>query len=463
MKDVEFAVNEIENTFDESQYPMEFLEKYDQLECLAVGHGTETFLVKEKNKEKFCVAKCYDKNIYSYVHESNILKKLKHNGLPSFLGEFQNDFTVCIVREYIKGKPLNQYIDERKPIDNEIINIAIEFCDILIYLHGQQPPVIHRDIKPQNVIIKDDGHIVLIDFDIARVYNSTAESDTQIFGTREYAPPEQYGFSQTDSRTDIYSFGILLRYMLTGSEKENSNIYVNKPLANIIKKCTEFSPDERIGSAYAVKKLLILANPKSQMKRRIVFSICLIAVIFIFIFGWTEYYKRLRLVPESMNVDSIPVVMTDEERVSNAVLYMKEKYSTDLFDNSESYADIGFIKTILTDIYNYDSDYVHAMPQEEGPPHESDKNFLPWGMGDEQYVARDVMVYVAVKIYWVDKVSDYSSLTDDNGYYPGVRVAVAFAEETGILSGVGRPEDITKGEVAILLANADRVYESTKQ
>lgn len=113
-------------------------------------------------------------------------------------------------------------------------------------------------------------------------------------------------------------------------------------------------------------------------------------------------------------------------------------------------------------MYGYDSDYVYALP-EEGAPHESDKNFLPWGMGDEQYVARDVMVYVAVKIYWVDKVSDYSSLKEDNGYYPGVRVAVAFAEEAGILTGVGRPEDITKGEVAILLANSDRVYEATKE
>jgi hypothetical protein len=84
-------------------------------------------------------------------------------------------------------------------------------------------------------------------------------------------------------------------------------------------------------------------------------------------------------------------------------------------------------------------------------------------MGDEQYVARDVMAYVTVKIFWADKVSDYSSLKDDNGIYPGVRVAVAFAEKAGLLAGVGRPEDITRGEAAILLANADRVYETAKK
>ncbi|MPM14811.1 Serine/threonine-protein kinase PknD [bioreactor metagenome] len=460
MNDVKTAVNEIERSFDASRYPSGFLEQYDQLECLAASHGTETFLVRHKDGEKLFVAKCYDKSLYSFVHESNILKGMNHKGLPAFSDEFQNDSTICIVREYVEGKPLNQYIAEKQPSNQEIIGIATALCDILIYLHGQQPPVIHRDIKPQNVIIKDDGQVVLIDFDIARVYNSASEADTQFFGTREYAPPEQYGFSQTDSRTDIYSFGILLRYMLTGSERENDNVRLYKPLAHIIKKCTAFAPKERFPSADAVKKALLTANPKAQRKRKMTMALCWVAIIALCVLGGVKWYQYATFDPFAEG--SIPAVMTDAERVSDAVSYMKNKYGTDLFDDTESYADIGFVKTILTDIYGYDSNYVHAMP-EEGAPHESDKNFLPWGMGDEQYVARDVMVYVAVKIYWVDKVSDYSSLKDDNGYYPGVRVAVAFAEETGILTGVGRPEDITNGEVAILLANSDRIYEATKK
>lgn len=461
MYDMKAAVSDIENAFDAARYPAGFLEQYDQLECLAASHGTETFLVKQKDGEKLFVAKCYDKSLYSFVHESNILKALNHKGLPAFADELQNDATVCIVREYVEGKPLNQYIAEKHPSNQEIIGIGAALCDILIYLHGQQPPVIHRDIKPQNVIVKDDGQVVLIDFDIARVYNSESESDTQFFGTREYAPPEQYGFSQTDSRTDIFSFGILLRYMLTGSERDNSNVRIYKPLACIIKKCTAFAPKERFTSAKAVKKALLAANPKTQRTRKTLIAVCSVTVIALCVFGGIKWYQYATFDPFAEG--SIPAVMTDAERVSDAVSYMKDKYGTDLFDDTESYADIGFVKTILTDIYGYDSDYARALPQEEGPPHESDKNFLPWGMGDEQYVARDVMVYVAVKIYWVDKVSDYSSLKDDNGYYPGVRVAVAFAEETGILTGVGRPEDITKGEAAILLANADRVFEATKE
>lgn len=460
MNDVKAAVSDIENAFDASRYPTGFLEQYDQLECLAASHGTETFLVRQKDCGKLFVAKCYDKSLYSLVNESSILKALSNKGLPTFADEFQNDGAVCIVREYVEGKPLNQYIAEKPPSNREIIGIGAALCDILIYLHGRQPPVIHRDIKPQNVIIKDDGQVVLIDFDIARVYNSASEADTQFFGTREYAPPEQYGFSQTDSRTDIYSFGILLRYLLTGSERENPNVHVYKPLARIVKKCTAFAPKERFTSAKAVKKALLAANPKAQRIRKTLIALCLAAVLALCIFGGAKWYQYATFDPFAEG--SIPAVMTDEERVSDAVSYMKDKYGTDLFDDTESCADIGFVKTVLTEVYGYDNDYVYALP-EEGPPHESDKNFLPWGMGDEQYVARDVMVYVAVKIYWVDKVSDYSSLKDDNGYYPGVRVAVAFAEETGILTGVGRPEDITRGEAAILLANADRVYETTKE
>jgi predicted Ser/Thr protein kinase len=461
MSDVKAAVSDIENAFDASRYPAGFLEQYDQMECLAASRGTETFLVRQKDSEKLFVAKCYDHSLYSFIPESSILKALNHKGLPGFADEFQNEDTVCIVREYIEGNPLNQYIAEKRPSNQEIIAIGIALCDILIYLHGRKPPVIHRDIKPQNVILKDNGQIVLIDFDIARIYNMESESDTQFFGTREYAPPEQYGFSQTDSRTDIYSFGILLRRMLTGSERENSNARIYKPLARIIKKCTAFAPKERFTSAEAVRKALLAANPKAQRTRKALITLCSTAVLALCVFGGIKWYQYATFDPFAEG--SIPAVMTNAERMSDAVSYMKDKYGTDLFDDMESYADIGFVKTILTGVYGYDSDYVHALPSEDGPPHESDKNFLPWGMGDEQYVARDVMAYVAVKIYWPDKVSDYSGLKDDNGYYPGVRVSVAFAEETGILTGVGRPEDITRGEAAILLANADRVFEATKE
>ncbi len=460
MSNVKTAVHDIEDAFDASCYPSDFMKKYDQLECLADSRGTETFLVKRKDNSQLFVAKCYDKNIHSFVHESSILRSLQHSGLPAFADEFQNDSMVCIVREYVEGKPLNQYISEKNLTNKDIIEIALQLCNILIYIHNREKPVIHRDIKPQNVIVKDNGQVTLIDFDISRVYHGEAENDTQFFGTRTYAPPEQYGFSQTDCRTDIYAFGILLRYMLTGSEKEDPSIRIYEPLRCIIEKCTAFAPDERFSNVESVKKTLLKANPTSQSIHKTLITVCLVTAVALCGFIGTKWYQHANFNP--FGEVTIPAVLTDEERTAEAVSYMKTKYGTEMFDDTESYADIGFVKNVLIDVYGYDSNYINALPTEEGPPHESERNFLPWGMGDEQYVARDVMVYIAVKIYWVDKVSDYSSLKDDNGYYPGVRVAIAFAEETGILTGVGRPEDITKGEAAILLANADKVFEATK-
>ncbi|MCE5195962.1 MAG: serine/threonine protein kinase [Negativicutes bacterium] len=455
MNNLQTAVNEILNSLDQTAYPTAFLEQYDQLECLANGRGTETFLVRQKQTGRLYVAKFYDKQLYSLVHESSILKGLHHSGLPAFTDEFENDNGVCIIREYIEGKPLDRYLAEQAPDQAGKLALCLQLCDILIYLHGQENPVIHRDIKPQNIIIRPDGSLVLIDFDIARVYHRQAETDTQYFGTREYAPPEQYGFSQTDGRADIYSFGILLRFLFTGSEKANNKHAIYPPLAKIINKCTAFAPQERFRNAAALKKALQEANPAAQLRRKILLSVCLLAAVALSVWAGLRWYRAATYNPFAEG--NIPTVATDAERVTDAITYLRQKFNTKLFDDPAAYADIGFVKTILTELYGYDRDYVYALP-EAGLPHESEHNFLPWGMGDEQYLPRDVMAYVAVKIYWPEKVTDYTSLKDDNGVYPGVRVALQFAETNGMLSGVGRPEDISKGETAVLLANADRLF-----
>ena len=266
---IEDAVVDILNAFDDADYPTEFLERYVQLECLACGHGTETFLVRRKDSDSLYIAKCYDKEFYLFVCESGILKPLHHEGLPAFADEFENHKMTCIVREYVEGKPLNQVVAENDLEKKDIVEICVQLCDILIYLHGQDEPVIHRDIKPQNIIVKPNGRVSLIDFDISRVYHTGAKTDTQFFGTREYAPPEQYGFSQTDCRTDIYSTGVLLGWLLTGETdpKEVTLKSGRDPLAKIYQKCTAFSPEDRFASASRFKSALIHSDGR---RRRVV-------------------------------------------------------------------------------------------------------------------------------------------------------------------------------------------------
>ena len=266
MSELQSAVQELSEILQEIALPQGFLAQYDLLECLARGHGTETYLARRKGSESLCVAKCYDRRVYRAVNESRILRTLHHSGLPAFLDEYRDDATTCIVREYAEGTPLDRYAGGRRLSEAQIVSLCGKLCDLLLYLHGLEPPVIHRDIKPQNIIIGENGEPSLIDFDIARTYDSGAETDTQFIGTRAYAPPEQYGFSQTDRRADIYALGVLLCFLLTGSTELRNAEIANRRLAAVVRRCTAFSPEERFPDAAAVKKALLAADGRRQAR-----------------------------------------------------------------------------------------------------------------------------------------------------------------------------------------------------
>ncbi len=274
MTDMNEAVHDIRAAFCATDFPQGFLEKYDQLECLASHRGLETFLVCKKDTERLFVAKCYDSSIYSGVQESGILRALRHEGLPLFAEVLNNEKMVCIIREYIEGTPLNRYAEEHDLTREQIISICVKLSDILIYLHSQTPPVIHRDIKPQNIIVREDDMIVLIDFDTARIFKDEAESDTQFLGTKGYAPPEQYGFSQTDCRSDIFSLGMVLGFLLTGgAEPEQAEGEPgDRGLRRIVARCTAFSPKERYPSALKLKQALLRQLPKAKRLRRLLLA-----------------------------------------------------------------------------------------------------------------------------------------------------------------------------------------------
>ena len=267
MNELARIVADMETVFESSNYPKEFLEKYDQMECLASHTGRETFLVQRKSDGQAAVAACFDRAVFPFQPDIGLLKELKAPGLPEYYEEFRNDRMLCIVREYIEGESLDQYAREKQLSQEEITGIAEQLCDILQVLHSHQPPVVHRDIKPENIIVRPDGRIVLIDFDIARSVKEGAEADTVFFGTRGYAPPEQYGFGQTDSRADIYAFGVLLRWLVTGIVRENRNISMDPALQEIIDRCTAFSPEERYGNIKEVKAALDGARSSAAQGR----------------------------------------------------------------------------------------------------------------------------------------------------------------------------------------------------
>ena len=154
--------------------------------------------------------------------------------------------------------------------------------------------------------------------------------------------------------------------------------------------------------------------------------------------------------------DAIPAYLSDQDRVQEAAAYMKKKYSTSIFDHADEIATVGDLRTVMIDLYGLDHDYVYGINKDI--PQESDDYFLPWGWDDKQTLDRDIAVYAAVKVHDPSIVADWSDIKDDNGFYPGVRAAMVFAEKTGIMTGANQPGDIPMGDFALILANADRVF-----
>jgi serine/threonine-protein kinase len=200
----------------------------------------------------------------SFVIEANMMKKLDHPMLPRIVDITNENGTVYVVMDYIEGQSLDTILKEHGPQPQDsVIKWGIDLCSVLDYLHGRTPPIIYRDMKPANIMLKPDGSTCIIDFGIAREYKETdadaKTTDTTMLGTRGYAAPEQFGGSgQSDVRTDIYCLGATLYHLLTGKSPgeppyEMFPIRQIDPsfspgLEKIIAKCTQPNPAARYQS-----------------------------------------------------------------------------------------------------------------------------------------------------------------------------------------------------------------------
>ncbi len=263
----EAVLRDFQDCFDESCFPADFLNNYEAIECLGHNEQGETLLVRSRVAGDYYVAKCYDKELpLPQAAEDELLKDIRRESLPRYTGRYQNEKMLCIVREYMEGESLDRLALEVRFTPEQVIRTGKELCDILIYLHGHHPAIIHRDIKPQNIIRNREGKLCLIDFGISRFYHKGALCDTVCYGTTGFAAPEQYGFSQTDSRSDIYSLGIVLCWLLTGEADRSKALpgVKHRRLKSVLAKCTEFAPERRYSSAEHLKAALGRAEKKRR-------------------------------------------------------------------------------------------------------------------------------------------------------------------------------------------------------
>ncbi|MFN8434299.1 MAG: protein kinase [Anaerolineales bacterium] len=216
--------------------------------------------------------------------EAVILANLRHPNLPRVSDHFVlGDLGQYLVMDFIEGEDLRYRMERIGMLEEEdAVHIGAAMCDALAYLHTRKPPILHRDIKPGNVKISPDGHIYLVDFGLAKVYQSASQATTT--GARAmtpgYSPPEQYGTARTDPRTDIYSLGATLYAALTGVIPEDGlaramdnaqltplrkrNSKVSRKLAASIEKAMAVDPSDRFQTAEEFKAGLLSSKSMTQ-------------------------------------------------------------------------------------------------------------------------------------------------------------------------------------------------------
>lgn len=246
--------------------------KYEILTLIGKGGMSKVYLARDQRLNKQWAIKEIQKNArdendeavsQSAIAEANMIKALDHPYIVRITDIIELEDVIYIVEDFVEGQTLGEILAKEGPQPQErVIKWAIQLCEALEYLHTREHPIIYRDMKPANVMLRTEGDnwendkIKIIDFGIARTYKEDNIEDTKSLGTRGYAAPEQFGGQgQTDARTDIYCLGKTLYHLLTGKFPYDNmdpirawNPMLDPGLEAIIEKCIQTRPEDRFQS-----------------------------------------------------------------------------------------------------------------------------------------------------------------------------------------------------------------------
>ena len=240
-------------------------DRYEVQKLLGRGGSAAVYLVTDLHIRRERALKLISKSAaeegcLNLYREIELLGMLKHPRLPELVDVIDGESELAIVMDFIAGRSLSDVLKSEGARDErEVVGWGIQLAELLQYLHSLSPPVIYRDMKPGNIMLRPDGEISLLDFGIAsQMHGAVLNEDIQL-GTMGYAAPEQLGGGQVDARTDLYALGATLYHLLTGEkpweckgplpplrEKRPS---LRREWTRIICTCTKENPDERYKSA----------------------------------------------------------------------------------------------------------------------------------------------------------------------------------------------------------------------
>lgn len=355
-----------ENKIWNDYLPEDMQEHWTVYECLKESEDSSTFLVKETATGILCVLKWGRNRQTEFLrNEMEIMKKMadrKLSGIPKAYRIFEENVEVYLVREYIEGMSLAQMVLQKGGISEaEICRISRKICQTAEQFQNPDEPMIHRDIKPENIVVTPGDEVVFIDFGTMRSYKKDGSRDTFVVGTRGTAAPEQYGYTQTDQRTDVYAIGQTMLYMVSESYEMNqlSECAVSRRMKKIIEKACSFEPDKRYGDAAQLRRAVekCQANNRKKVYKKAGAVFGLIAAGYILaIFspdGTVIENKRIETAEQSAAEEQIQAEITfREELIEEAVrkelgLSKTDKITASMLENVRKLRIVG--KEILDD------------------------------------------------------------------------------------------------------------------
>ncbi len=310
------------------------------MDSIVENYITETFqrfrLLRKTNRSEVWLAGMSSgavvvfKRIYSDGLPYKLLESNPQPLWPKILYCVEEPGETIIVEEYIPGVSLQNRLEGKAFLtEAEALSILCQLCDGLIVLHGLG--IIHRDIKPSNLILMDEGTIRLIDFDAARLQKENRDEDTTRLGTKGYAPPEQFGYGQTDARSDIYALGITMEKLL-GPDYHGI-------LVTILDRCRELDPKHRYNSAQELKKAIQLRAFWGKWKKYAMLSVIPFAATGVYFFSFTNTSQNINTPQAEQKVPVLSVedrnVMPEDQVISSP---MKKKEPIESRDVSDSVA-----------------------------------------------------------------------------------------------------------------------------
>ena len=248
---------------------MEYLEyKYEKISVITENADKTILLLRDRQTGEYCRYKRINRRVEIYRQ----IEKIKSSYLPGILYLHYDENETVVIEEEIQGTSLQAQLDGGKVFaEKECEKIFIDLCNALSLLHKNG--IVHRDLKPDNIMLAN-GKVKLVDFDASREVKAGTLNDTVLLGTKGFAPPEQYGFSQTDSRSDIYALGVTMQLIAGNKSKYRK----------IIKKCVSFAPKDRYRSVNAVKRAVYLRKYRDLLVLAAII-VCIAA------FAYNTYYN----------------------------------------------------------------------------------------------------------------------------------------------------------------------------